>query len=343
MKKVLSILAAAVVLASCCCENGKPLPRAERSDINVALFDSMFYSMNARPTDELHSVMVIKDDAVIYEKYAVGHGPEELHICWSASKTFTAIGVGFAEQDGLLSTDDHVIDFFSEDELPAEKSEWLKEMTIHDLLIMSSGFDHEILGEANGWKVTKPSVEQLAIPVTFEPGSRFHYNSMNTYLCSVIVTKVTGMKLVDYLKVKFFDPLGIPTSAYVWDESPEGVSFGGWGLHCTAECIGKAGLFMLHRGVWNGERLLQDSWFDKAMAAQIYQNGVGPDFNNDWGAGYGYQMWQCKKEGCFRFDGAWGQFSVVMPEKNAVVVLFEHANRTHLTLNDMWKYIYPEL
>jgi len=339
MKRTLIIAAAALCLAAC---TDNSLPRAQRDDINTARFDSMFLSMDMRPTDELHSLLVVKDDAVIYENYSIGHGPDELHICWSASKTFTAIGVGFAQQDGLLNVDDPVMKFFDEDELPEEQNEWFQEMRIRDLLMMSSGFaDERFAGKDNS--ITRPSVNQLASPVVYKPSTEFHYNSMNTYLCSVIVSKVTGMKLVDYLKGKFFDPLGITPEQYVWDESVEGYSYGGWGLHITAEGLAKAGLFMLHRGVWNGKRLLFDEWFDEAMSQQIIQGDGTPNWNSDWGCGYGFQMWKLKVGDGYRFDGAWGQFCLVMPEKNAVAAIFSHASRTYMILDDFWKYVYPEL
>lgn len=345
MKRIL--ISAMAVICMAACSNNKAgsnaLPRAERTDINTANFDSMFVWMDTRATDELHTVMVVKDDAVIYERYATGHDAEELHICWSASKTFTAIGVGFAAQDGLLDVNDKVIRYFSDEELPAERSEWLEELTIKDLLIMSSGFSEDKLGRAGLLMEDINARIQLIVPLDFEPGSRFKYNSMNTYLCADIVQRVTGMKLVDYLKDKLFDPIGIAPETYLWDETKAGVNFGGWGLHITAESLAKAGLFMLHRGVWNGTRLLQDSWFDEAMSPQIIQGGGEIDPTNDWNCGYGYQMWACQRPGAYRFDGAWGQFCVVAPEKNAVIVLFAHARNTAQILRDCWKYVYDEL
>jgi len=342
MKKIVFLAIAAIALNACSSKT-TALPRAERTDINTANFDSMFVWVDSRPTEELHSVMVVKDDAVIYERYAIGHCADELHVCWSASKTFTAIGVGFAVQDGLLSVNDPVVKFFRDDELPSERSEWLNEMTVKDLLIMSSGFVHDWIVRDGCLIENLEARVQLTDSIDFKPGSIFRYNSMNTYLCADIVQRVTGMKLVDYLKLKLFDPIGIAPETYVWDENKAGVNFGGWGLHMTAESLAKAGLFILHRGVWNGERLLQDSWFDEAMKVHIVQGDGVIDTSLNWKCGYGYQMWACRRQGAFRFAGAYGQICIVAPEKNAVIVLFSHAQDPDLLLDDCWKYVYDEL
>ena len=182
--------------------------------------DRVFRDTASESTYRLHSLMIVKDDEVVYEKWAVGHSPEQLHILWSASKTFTALAVGFAEQEGLLTTDDRVVDFFVPNELPSHKNKWLEDITLHHLLTMSSGLgdDYSLRQIRNGlgdW-----ARETLSMQHYFAPGEMYHYSSMDTYLLSVIVSKVTGRKLMDYLAEKLFEPLGIDD--YYWEESPQG-------------------------------------------------------------------------------------------------------------------------
>lgn len=81
------------------------------------------------------------------------------------------------------------------------------------------------------------------------PGERFAYDSIDTYLLSAIVQRVTGMKMMDYLKQRLFLPLGI-TEAY-WEESPEGINSGGWGLYLQPESLAKFGQLLLNKGEWN--------------------------------------------------------------------------------------------
>lgn len=349
---VVAMLGASAMLFSC--DNNKSLPRGGEEEF--ARFDKagdqVFHDVWAEGTQELHSLMILKDGKVVYEKYAPMHTADELHVMWSGSKTFTATAIGFAEQDGLLSTEDKVVDYFPE-ELPEEPCEWLQELTIHDLLIMSSGFhddhitrpDTVAAGDSLDW-----ARKTLASPFDFRPGTMFHYNSLNSYLLSVIVSRVTGKKLVDYLDEKLFTPLGI--EEFYWSESPQGYNAGGWGLFISTESFAKMGQFMLQRGKWNGKQLLFEEWFDRATTPQIMQHEgrvtdptqieaiVGS--KNPWTQGYAYQMWCCA-DGAYRLDGAWAQLSIVFPEQNAVVTTTAHTSNAARLIASIWEHIFPLL
>ena len=337
MKKLLSLFVLATVLLSSCADNDS-LPRDLVKE--TAQYDSVFFDVARTACNELHAFMVVKDGKVIYEKWDPSYGPDHLHVMWSASKTFTATAVGFAAQDGLLQVTDKVIDYFTEDELPAVISDRLRKMTIYDLLIMSSGFKDDCVGKAESGKQFDWAKETLASEIVFDPGTQFSYNSMNTYLLSVIVSRVTGQRLDDYLNDKLFKPLGI--KKYRWKISPQNYAAGGWGLYMRTEDFAKMGLFMLRKGEWKGKRLLNEEWFDDAMSPQIMQyagKGHTPEEIaamdvNDWNQGYGYQMWMCRYGGV-RLDGAWAQVCVIYPEKDLIFVGQSHANNTWDFLNSV--------
>jgi len=221
-------------------------------------------------------------------------------------------------------------------------------MTIKNLLTMSSGFAHDS-PEATWRNGGKDWVKvALSDSLTFEPGTRFAYNSMNTYLLSVIVSKVTGKKLADYLTEKLFKPLQI--TDWVWEESPQGYNCGGWGLYLRLEDLAKMGQFYLQKGKWNGKQLLDPEWIEASMSAQIYQQdrtNATPEQiekwdNSDWGCGYGYQMWRCIKPSSARLDGAHAQLCIICPDKNLVVATLSHANSGTI-MAGVWKYIYDSL
>ena len=323
------------------------LPRG-KSPVDTAEFDKVFDDVTAVPGDSLHSLIVVKDGKVIYERYAPGHGPEEAHVMNSVSKSFLSCAVGFAVQEGLLSVQDKVVKFFQDDELPpAEaRTERLLNLTIHDLLRMSSGFDNERVDRRNSDNWAR---DFLAIPQTWEPGSRFHYNSMNSYLLSVIVSRVTGEKVNDYLQPRLFTPLAI--ESHEWQESPQGYNAGGWGMYITTESLAKISLFVLQKGVWNGKRLLDATWFDQACSPQIMEY-AGEDITpeeaavkyagDQWNMGYGYQFWMDDCGGC-RLDGARGQFGIVMPDKNAVIATTADVRNNKILFYSAWKHIHDLL
>lgn len=317
------------------------LPRETAPAELTAKIDRCFPEIWGCGVDELHCLMVLQHGKVIYERYDAGHSADELHVLWSATKTFNATAIGFAQQDGLLSVEDPIVKFFSADELPANPDERLSRVKIKHLLMMASGFEvTPINTRVRLEEEFNPVVEGLASPFVSEPGTQFRYNSLDSYLLSVIVTKVTGMTSEDYLEQKLFKPLGIKEWHY--DKCPLGYSCGGWGLFLTTESLAKMGQFFLQRGVWNGKRLLDEAWFDEATKAQIYQAGeYVPD--SDGNAGYGYQMWCCKRPGAVRLDGAWGQYCIICPEKDAVIVAFAHCGNTKNEINALWRNIYDNL
>lgn len=346
MKKASVLLAfCALSLLSSGCAS-KSLPRASYPGSEA--FGTVFNDVWSEGCNELHSLMVLKDGKVIFERYETGHGPNELHILWSASKTFTATAVGFACQDGKMTVEDKVVSWFKPEELPEEISPWLAQMTVHDLLIMSSGIGADLREKTRRRDYLDWAKETLCSTIHFEPGTLFEYNSMDTYLLAVIVTRAVGEQMSDYLNRKLFVPLGI--TDWIWEKSPQGYDTGGWGLFLSLESFAKMGQFMLQRGVWKGKRLLAEDWFDAAMSPQIMQyqgRGVSEEWveahsSDDWNQGYGYQMWCCTR-GAYRLDGAWSQYCIIIPEKRAVVAALSHTPNGSRLLNSIWNNIYDNL
>ncbi|MEO1452015.1 MAG: serine hydrolase, partial [Bacteroidota bacterium] len=152
---------------------------------------------------------------------------------------------------------------------------------------------------------------------------------------SAIIQKTTGEKLVDYLDSRLWKPLNIPKPA--WDTCPKGINTGGWGLHIRTEDIAKLGQLYLQKGMWNGKRLLSEDWVEMATTRQT-SNGSNPD--NDWEQGYGYQFWMCR-HGAYRGDGAFGQFCIVMPEQDAVLVGTSGTYDMWKVMNIAWEELLP--
>ena len=208
-------------------------------------------------------------------------------------------------------------------------------MRVSDLLRMSTGHQAEPkVGPADSQPWTKTF---LASPVAFKPGTHFVYNTPATYMASAIVQQATGQTVLDYLKPRLFDPLGVKDPT--WGTSPQGVSLGGYGLSVRTEDIAKFGQLYLQKGRWEGKQLVPESWVDAATARQT-SNGSAP--TSDWDQGYGYQFWRCR-HGAFRGAGAFGQFCVVMPEQDTVVAITSGTNNLQGVLNLLWDHLLPAL
>ena len=191
---------------------------------------------------------------------------------------------------------------------------------------MSTGHQDEVnLRDETNWVKAF-----LAHPVPHKPGTHFKYNTPATFMQSAIVQKVTGEKVVDYLRPRLFEPLGIAPPK--WDENPQGISLGGYGLYLKTEDIAKLGQLYLQNGVWNGKRLIPAEWIQEATSKQV-SNGSDP--TKDWDQGYGFQFWRCR-HGAYRGDGKDGQFCIVLPKQNAVIAITANTGDMQGELNVVW-------
>ena len=285
-----------------------------------------------KEVDVLHSFMIIRHGKVISKGWWHPYGPENPHLLHSLSKSFTSTAIGLLVDEGKLSLYDRVISFFPEYEASADFK--LKSMRIRDLLTMNTGHivEPRVWGKGDDWVKTF-----LEAKVEVPPGTHFKYNSTATFMLSVILQKVTGEKLVDYLDTRLFQPLKIKKPD--WDVSPNGYNTGGWGLYIRTEDIAKLGQLYLQKGRWNGRQLLSQKWVEMATAKQV-SNGSNPQ--NDWNQGYGFQFWRCRHN-CYRGDGAAGQYCIVMPDQDAVVAITSGTDDMGRVMNIVWETLLPAM
>jgi hypothetical protein len=199
---------------------------------------------------------------------------------------------------------------------------------------MSTGHHTEanLFGSSEPWAKTF-----LAHPVDHKPGTFFLYNTPASHMLSEIVQKVTGTTVLDYLRPRLFDPLGITDP--VWESSPQGVTIGGFGLSLRTREIARFGELYLRKGEWEGRRLLPAGW---AEAATLRQTSTGSSPNSDWDQGYGYQFWR-SRHGNYRGDGAFGQFCIVVPELDAVVAITSGVRDMQAVMNLVWAHLLPAM
>ena len=352
MKKLIIVCAAAAGLLVACGKPTDPLPRGRASAQLDSAFEAYLQAVKDS-SEDLHSVMVLQHGKVLEEKLFV---PDTAHILNSVSKTFTSTAVGFAIEEGLLHLEDKVVELFPES-IPDSLQEHAGQITIRHLLTMNSGHGtdptYAIRSEEGDW--IKAFLEW---PLEFEPGTCYCYNSLGTYLLSAAVQKVTGQKVVDYLEPRLWQPLGIEKPH--WQESPAGINTGGWGLYLHTEELARMGLCLLQGGQFRGKQVIPAGWVTEMSKYQVPSINAGVNgkqldelregpakvyFNpetNDWLQGYGYQMWRCRHN-AFRADGANGQYIIVIPEKDAVIVTTAHIPNMAQEINLIWDYLLPAL
>jgi CubicO group peptidase (beta-lactamase class C family) len=285
---------------------------------------------------ELHSFMLLRHGKIVAEGWWSPYAPEHPHMLFSLSKSFTSTAIGLAVAEGRLSVDDPVISFFPED-LPEQVSQNLAAMRVRHLLSMSTGHHVDTTVSLREDENTDWVKSFLSQPVDHKPGTYFVYNSGATYMLSAIIQKVTGMKLIDYLQPRLFEPLGIENAT--WEVSPQGINTGGWGLSIKTEDIARFGQLYLQKGVWKDQRILPEAWVVEATSRQV-SNGSRPD--SDWEQGYAYQFWRCRHN-IYRGDGAFGQYCIVMPDQDAVLAITSGVADMQSVLNIVWETLLPAM
>jgi CubicO group peptidase (beta-lactamase class C family) len=336
------VLAAAVLVPALLghvtiAEAKSSLPRGtpEAEGVDSGGVQKFVEALEAR-VDAVHSVMLVRHGKVVAEGWWGPYQAADPHVMYSVTKSFTSTAVGFAAQEIFLSANDTILSFFP-DRAPRKPAEHMKEMRIRDLLRMSTGHAKDPSPDVKAVKDGGWVKAFLATNVEYKPGTHFLYNSAGSYVLGAIVQKVSGTTLEDFLRPRLFEPLGM--EAPLWAKSQEGVNLGDGGISLRTEDLAKFGLLYLQKGVWNGKRLLSGEWVEAATSLQT-SSGGNPDSN--WDAGYGYQFWRNKVTG-YRADGAFGQFSMVLPKYDVVLAITSGTSDMAAVMDTVWDTLLPAL
>ncbi len=279
--------------------------------------------------------MVVRHGSVVAEGWWAPYGAGRPHLLYSLSKSFTSTAAAFAQAEGLLDLDDTVVSHFPEiaADITDPRSQSMK---VRHVASMASGHTRETLGEALGRDLRDLVRGFLLTPPDRDPGTVFAYNQPCTYTLGSIVQRKAGMLLTAYLRPRLFDPLGIGHVG--WHTFPPGAEReqGFSGLHARTEDIAKLGLLYLQQGQWEGTQLIPKEWVVEATSVQVSNS---QNDSPDWQQGYGFQFWMSRHG--YRGDGAFGQFCVILPEQDTVIVTTAYTLDMQAMLDAMWTYLLP--
>lgn len=265
------------------------------------------------------------------------------HILHSCTKSIVSALIGIAIMKGYLqSVDVPVYDIFKDHGYEVS-DERMKNVTVKHLLAMQTGVrsQDDLPYKYRGlFKVqhTENWVEAfLNLPMDTEPGRRFDYSNLASFMLSAIIHKTTGMDTLSFAKKHLFTPLGIKDIQ--WETDPQGIYIGWARMWLKPEDMAKFGLLYLQQGRWEDRQIIPKEWVMASITPHSYpknykdildENGekdqqasggnwVGTKFLKPFQDGYGYQFW-LDRSGSFAAMGTSGQFIIVVPEKNMIVV-----------------------
>ncbi len=262
----------------------------------------------------IHSVLIARGDKIVFEKYWEPFNRDFLHRQYSVSKSFVSLAIGFLEQEGKISLDDKIADYFP-DEIKNQPDENMKNQTIRHMLMMSTA------KLERSWFVAKTDDR---VRFYFEndrtdsrpSGTIYQYDSTGSFVLGALVERVTGMSLMEYLKEKMFDKIGVE-GAYCL-KCPGGHSWGDSAVMMRSIDLLRSARFVLNKGSWHGEQLLNREYLEAATTKQIDNDIYG---SNEFDClGYGYKFW-ISRYGSFFFNGMGSQLALCMPEKDLILVV----------------------
>lgn len=287
---------------------------------------------------DIHNLMILRHGKVITEAYWYPYKQSCRHAVHSVSNTLVSTAIGFAIQEKLLTVDEKVSFFFPE-YLPNNPSPHLEQLTIKHLLTMSAGQEPTSSTHTNN---ANPLKTFFATPFAHAPGSKFIYNPANTYILSAVISKVAALNLAEYLQPRLFNPLNIQVQ---WESDQYGITPGANGLLMRTEDMAKLGQFYLQKGWWNNRQILNKKWVKDATSIHIFQRDsltYEEEMYDNQLQGYGYQIWRCINN-AYRADGADGQFIIILPDEDAVVVLTANTTQTQPLLSAVFKHLQPAM
>ena len=280
--------------------------------------------VQAKKLINTHSVLIAKENKLVFETYFDGFNANIPHDLRSASKSISSAIIGIAVEDKIIaSVDEKLYDFIPE-AYQYTKDALKSKITIKDLLTMSSGLDVNNLASENyyqnpdnpdNWLQTV-----LEAPMVKAPGTYADYGSANPFLLGVCLHERLATPLEMYMDEKLFAPLGITNYINQTDDSQRTPYFGG-GMLLTPRDLLKFGQLYLNKGQWNGKQIIPEDWIAESFEKHVQLQDVKD--KND----YGYQWWHDtyvsngKAIKTIEARGAGGQFIFIIPELESVVVI----------------------
>lgn len=323
--------------------------------INTARLVTLVNKIETNSYTEVHSVVIIKNDKLVFEEYFSGHDfgytgqnyhgvyidfdRDTRHNTHSATKSFTSALAGIAIDKGFIQgVDDKIFDYFQDYSNLIDQQK--EKITVEHLLTMSSGF------EWNEWDISvsqsnhdivrmnsssDPVYYVLNKPVVTDPGTAYYYNGGTVDLLGQLIRRASSLNVKSFSRTYLFELLGITN--YNWQTLyPSGITCCHGDVYITPRDMAKIGYLYLKKGIWNGTRIISEEWVNSST-----QNHITPPVS--WAYGYGYLWWLRRYFSGSRFyytinaEGWGGQEIIIIPSENMVVV-FTGANYVSYEPND---------
>jgi len=259
------------------------------------------------------SFLVIRHDALVFERYYHGSAKNQSNNVHSASKSIWGAATGIAINQGLIPSADATIASLLPASYVSVMSSQTKTVKLLDLLKMTSGIDwSEDTTETQIQRTPDWIAAILKLPNTATPGATFNYSTGDAHVNSGVVTSAVHSTGCEFIHKQLLAPMGVV--AEHWGRDPQGYFSGGYNLYLTPRELAKFGLLYLHDGNWHGTQLVPAAWVKASMTDQV---DAGAPYS------YGYDFWLRDIAG-HHVAMAWGfggQMIFIIKDLDLVVVM----------------------
>jgi CubicO group peptidase (beta-lactamase class C family) len=276
------------------------------------------------------SILIVKNDSIIYENYFFNHSKESLNPSFSIAKSLTSTLIGIAISEGKIkSVNDPITDY-----LPEIKSPSTDKITIEHLLNQRGGIDYNNIifnpfgTEAKLYYGTYLKKHIRHYIIKHPPGKKFEYTSFSAELLGILLERAVKMPISEYLQIKIWQPLGMESNAYWSLDSKEHKTEKAFCcLNAVTRDFARFGRLYLNRGKWNGKQIVPEEWVEKCSHPSF------PGQNN-----YSY-FWWLGKNGVYYARGYLDQYIFINPEKNIIMVRLGKQVTSYGLWLDVFQYI----
>lgn len=318
---------------------------ASLNDVNFdeQKLTKMIDEISNMPDHKIHSILIVKDSKLVFEKYFKGYlfdtnqiqtegdliqyDVNSLHFLASITKSITSILLGIAiDQNVDIDLKTPIKNYYPQysEILNGDK----EKITLEHLLTMSAGLEwnelyysySDIRNDALALYLSPDPIKYiLQKKLITQPGGRFLYNSGYTNIIADILQHKISLPLLSFAEQNLFTPLKI--NDYRWDKINDTLISASGGLYLTSRSLAKIGEVFLNNGKWKDRQIISKDWIDLSTEPFINPNYY---FFSD---GYSYQWWNYDfinydKTYKSYFAAGWGeQFLFIFPEENITVVI----------------------
>jgi CubicO group peptidase (beta-lactamase class C family) len=263
-------------------------------------------------------MLVIKNGKLVWETYLRRQSDRDhIHHIQSVTKSVTSLAFGLARDEGLFSDLDARLGDLMPDKLSGLDRR-KRDITLEHLLTMRSGidFDNDVFSvEILVDKPRDPLRYILEKPLYANPGQAYRYRDADPQLIAYLIERESGRHESDLVAERIFQPLGIRD--YYWEHGPDGATQGAHALHLRPRDLAKIGQLMLDGCRWQDEQIVSAEWCTLATRAHIAPEQTG---HVQEPFGFGYYFWVLTERGAFASWGHGGQFLLVVPDQDLLMV-----------------------